>query len=34
MKPELHRQVVLASLEKGISLNQLVAEAVSNYVGQ
>lgn len=34
MKPELHRQVSIASLEKGISLNQLVVEAVRKYVGQ
>ncbi|GAB2569717.1 type II toxin-antitoxin system HicB family antitoxin [Spirosoma areae] len=34
MKPELHRRVAIASLEKGISLNQLVVEAVSKYVGQ
>lgn len=34
MKPELHRQVAIASLEKGISLNQLVVEAVRKYVGQ
>ena len=33
MKPELHRQVAIASLEKGISLNQLVVEAVRKYVG-
>lgn len=34
MKPELHRQVAIASLEKGVSLNQLVVEAVRKYVGQ
>ncbi|GAB4050530.1 type II toxin-antitoxin system HicB family antitoxin [Spirosoma litoris] len=34
MKPELHRQVAIASLEKGISLNQLIIEAVSRYVGK
>jgi predicted HicB family RNase H-like nuclease len=34
MKPELHRQAALASLEKGVSLNQLVIDAVSRYVRQ
>ena len=34
MKPELHRRVAIASLEKGISLNQLVVEAVRKYVGK
>ncbi len=34
MKPELHRQASLVSLEKGLSLNQLVVEAVANYVRQ
>lgn len=34
MKPELHRQAALASLEKGVSLNQLVVDAVSRYVGR
>ena len=34
MKPELHRQAAIASLEKGISLNQLVVDAVSRYVGR
>lgn len=33
MKPELHRQAAIASLEKGMSLNQLVVDAVSQYVG-
>jgi predicted HicB family RNase H-like nuclease len=32
MKPDLHRQAAIASLEKGISLNQLVNEAVTQYV--
>ncbi len=32
MKPELHRQAAITSLEKGISLNQLVNEAVTQYV--
>ena len=32
MKPELHRQAALVSLEKGMSLNQLVNEAVTRYV--
>jgi len=34
IKPELHRQAALISLDKGISLNQLVAEAVSQYVAK
>ena len=32
LKPELHRKAALTSMEKGISLNQLVAEAVDKYV--
>ena len=32
IKPELHRQAAIASLEKGISLNQLVVDALSRYV--
>lgn len=32
LKPELHRKAALTSIEKGMSLNQLVAEAVSKYV--
>ena len=32
MKPELHRKAAIRSLEKGMSLNQLVSEAVSQYV--
>ncbi|GAB4018339.1 type II toxin-antitoxin system HicB family antitoxin [Spirosoma migulaei] len=34
MQPELHRKAAVVSLEKGISLNQLVVKAVSKYVGQ
>ena len=34
MKPELHRQAAIASLEKGVSLNQLVVDAVSRYVSR
>ena len=34
IKPELHRQAAIASLEKGMSLNQLVSEAVTRYVVQ
>ena len=34
LKPELRQKAALTSLEKGISLNQLVAEAVSEYVCQ
>ena len=33
MKPELHRRAAIASLEKGLSLNQLIVDAVSRYVG-
>ena len=32
MQPELHRKAAMRSLEKGISLNQLVSEAVTRYV--
>ena len=32
MKPELHRQAAIVSLEKGVSLNQLVVEALQKYV--
>lgn len=32
MNPELHRQAAIVSLEKGLSLNQLVVDAVSRYV--
>ena len=34
MKPELHRRAAFASLEKGLSLNQLVVDALTKYVGQ
>ncbi len=34
MKPELHRQVAITSLQKGMSLNQVVVDAVRQYVGQ
>ena len=34
MKPELHRQAAIVSLEKGVSLNQLVVDAVSRYVSR
>ena len=34
MKPELHRQAAIVSMEKGLSLNQLVIDAVSRYVGR
>lgn len=34
MKPELHRQASIVSLEKGMSLNQLVVDAVNQYVGR
>ena len=34
MKPELHRQAAIASLEKRMSLNQLVTEAVTQYVSR
>ena len=34
MKPELHRQAAIASLEKGVSLNQLVVDALSQYVSR
>jgi predicted HicB family RNase H-like nuclease len=32
IKPELHRKAALVSLEKGVSLNQLVAEALEKCV--
>lgn len=32
LKPELHHKVALASLEKGISLNQLVNEALVDFI--
>ena len=32
VKPELHRKAALKSLEKGVSLNQLVSEALTQYV--
>ena len=32
MQPELHRKAAMRSLEKGVSLNQLVSEAVTRYV--
>ncbi len=32
MKPELHRKAAIRSLEKGVSLNQFVNEAVTRYV--
>ncbi len=32
IKPELHRQAALQSLQKGISLNQLIVDAISQYV--
>lgn len=32
IKPELHKQASFKSLEKGVSLNQLVEEAISKYV--
>jgi predicted HicB family RNase H-like nuclease len=34
MKPELHRQAAIASLERRMSLNQLVTEAVTQYVSR
>ena len=34
IKPELHRRAAIASLERGISLNQLIVDAVRKYVGQ
>lgn len=32
LKPDLHRKAALTSIEKGISLNQLVSDAVDKYV--
>ena len=32
MQPELHKQAARVSIEKGMNLNQLVVEAVSQYV--
>ena len=32
IKPELHKQASFKSLEKGVSLNQLVEEAITMYV--
>ena len=32
VKPEIHQKVALLSLQKGISLNQVVAEALAQYV--
>ena len=32
VKPELHRKAALKSLEKGVSLNQFVSEALTQYV--
>jgi len=32
IKPELHKQASFKSLEKGVSLNQLVEEAIFKYV--
>jgi len=32
IKPELHKQASFKSLEKGVSLNQLVEEAISQYI--
>ncbi|MBX0335351.1 type II toxin-antitoxin system HicB family antitoxin [Pontibacter sp. HSC-14F20] len=34
MQPELHKKAARLSTEKGINLNQLVVEAVSQYVRQ
>ena len=34
VKPELHRQAAVTALEKGVSLNQLVADAVYKYIGR
>lgn len=32
MQPELHRKAAITSLEQGVSLNQLVNEAVAQYL--
>lgn len=32
VKPEIHQKAALLSLEKGISLNQVVSEALTQYV--
>ncbi|RDC62714.1 type II toxin-antitoxin system HicB family antitoxin [Adhaeribacter pallidiroseus] len=32
VKPEIHQKAALISLQKGISLNQVVAEALTQYV--
>jgi predicted HicB family RNase H-like nuclease len=34
MKPDLHRKAAITSLERGISLNQLVTETVTRYVNR
>jgi predicted HicB family RNase H-like nuclease len=34
IKPELHRKAAIKAVEKEMSLNQIVSEAISKYVGE